>query len=276
VTDPLGDRMKEYEQQEAGRKAMPLLPLCIRLDGKGFSRYTADLNRPFDERLTHLMIAVTEFLVDETNACIGYTQSDEISLILYSSTYDSQLFFDGKLQKLTSVLAAMASSFFNSKAGSYLPPVGPPRHDRPLAFFDCRAWNVPNQVEAVNVLVWRQQDAVRNSVQMAAQSFYSHKQLQGKNGKELLEALVEKEIYWGDYPSFFKYGTFVQKTKRLVELTKEQLEKIPEKHRPTAPVERSIIREIYIEKLSSVVNKTGVVFNGEDPENPKEKTNENP
>jgi tRNA(His) guanylyltransferase len=266
MKDPLGDRMKELEQVEAGRKSMPLLPLCIRLDGKGFSKYTSDLRKPYDLRLSKLMVEVTKFLVEETNACIGYTQSDEISLILYSENYESQLFFDGKIQKLVSVLASMASSRFNAEAPCYLPKG---ESSRPLAFFDCRAWNVPTPWEAVNTLVWRQQDAVRNSIQGAAQSVCSHKQLHGKGKKELLEALAEKNIDWNEYPSFYKWGTFVQKTEKLIDLTSEQLESIPEKHRPVGPVERSVIRVLYIEKLSAVINRAGVVFNGEDAELPK-------
>ena len=72
--DELGDRMKMYEQAEAGRRAMPLLPLCVRLDGRGFSRWTRDLDRPYDVRLQRLMVATTEALVQETGALVGYTQ----------------------------------------------------------------------------------------------------------------------------------------------------------------------------------------------------------
>ena len=38
--DPLGDRMKEYEQMEAGRKTLPRLPVIARLDGRNFSAFT--------------------------------------------------------------------------------------------------------------------------------------------------------------------------------------------------------------------------------------------
>ena len=47
--DVFGDRMKDYEQKEAGRKFLPMLPICIRLDGKGFSKFTKKMNRPYDE-----------------------------------------------------------------------------------------------------------------------------------------------------------------------------------------------------------------------------------
>lgn len=96
MKDDMGDRLKSYEGVEADRRGMPFLPLCIRLDGKGFSKWTAKLRRPFDERLSTLMKDVTKHLVAVTNARIGYTQSDEISLVLMQdeSNYESELWFD--------------------------------------------------------------------------------------------------------------------------------------------------------------------------------------
>jgi tRNA(His) 5'-end guanylyltransferase len=88
-TDSLGDRMKAYEQAEAGRMFMPMLPVCVRVDGKAFHSWTRNLDRPYDKRLSDCMIETTEYLVDKTNARIGYTQSDEISLVLYSPDCDT-------------------------------------------------------------------------------------------------------------------------------------------------------------------------------------------
>ena len=76
MRDAMGDRMKLYESAEAGRRLMPLLPAVARLDGKGFSGFTRGLARPFDVRLSNLMVETTTFLVEETNAVCGYTQSD--------------------------------------------------------------------------------------------------------------------------------------------------------------------------------------------------------
>lgn len=174
MTDALGDRMKLYEQAEAGRAALPLLPVCLRLDGRSFSAWTRGLQRPFDPRLSALMIEVTTKLVEETGALVGYTQSDEISLVLYSDDPKSELWFAGKLQKLTSVAASFATAHFNARVPALLPE----RSGR-LACFDCRAWTVPSLEEAANVLVWREVDATKNSVSMAAREFYSHRALHG-------------------------------------------------------------------------------------------------
>ena len=121
MTDDLGDRMKVFEQAEAGRRFLPLLPVVARLDGRGFSSFTRGLQRPFDSRMSDLMIETTKALVDETVAVCGYTQSDEITLAWYSDDYRSQIFFDGKIQKMVSTLAAIASVTFNKLLPQFLP-----------------------------------------------------------------------------------------------------------------------------------------------------------
>ena len=107
--DTLGDRMKAYEQAGTAAKLMPLLPAIIRLDGRGFSGFTKGLATPFDKRLRTCFDNVTIALIEETNAVMGYHQSDEISLCLYQSHNDQQLYFDGRVFKITSALAALAS-----------------------------------------------------------------------------------------------------------------------------------------------------------------------
>lgn len=260
--DSFGDRMKDFEQSEAGRRLMPLLPIMVRLDGKGFSSFTRGLARPYDEGLSKLMIEVTKFLVDQSNARVGYTQSDEISLVLYSDSYDSQIFFDGKIQKLTSVLASMATAKFNELLPEYVPA-----KKGKIAFFDCRVWSVPSLVEASNTILWRELDASKNSVQMLARCHFSHKALEGKNKTSQLLMLEGIGINWGNYPSFFKRGTFIQRSKKLIELSPEEIAVIPEKFRPSpgTKVERSVVSEVQMPPFSRVVNRVEVIFDGADP-----------
>src|ERR1700741_264409 len=107
--DAFGDRMKLYEMTEAGRRLMPLVPVMARIDGRSFSGFTRKLERPYDKRLSDLMIETTRWLVEITVACMGYTQSDEISLTWYSESSESQVFFDGRIQKMVSQLASLAT-----------------------------------------------------------------------------------------------------------------------------------------------------------------------
>ncbi len=263
--DSLGNRMKEYEMAEAGRMLIPGLPIMLRLDGKGFSTFTRGLERPFDKRLTDLMVATTKFLVEETNAIVGYHQSDEISLVLFTEKPESQLFFDGRIQKLTSVVSSMATAYFNRNLEVSLPE----KKDK-FAYFDCRVWNVPNLVEAANTLVWRELDATKNAISMAAQHYYSHKELQNKNGKEKQEMLFQKGVNFNDYPSFFKRGSYIRRVKKFIKFTTEEISKLPEKHAARLDsdlvVERSVVERVELPPITRVANKVDVLFNGTAPQ----------
>lgn len=264
--DEFGNRMKFYEKNFGNLEyLMPMIPVLVRLDGKTFHTFTKGLKRPYEPGLSELMIATTKFLVEETNALIGYTQSDEITLLLYQPNYKSSIYMSGRTQKINSVLAAKCSTFFSESLGEYLPTKDKlPKNKRPV--FDCRCFNVPDKFEAVNVFLWREQDATRNSVSMAGQSLYSHKQLQNKSRAEIQELLHKKEINWNDYPTFFKRGTYVQKKAMLKPAV--LLGDLPEKHNlrtnPELMVERTKVVELELQPLSKVCNKIDVFFEGED------------
>lgn len=265
VNDDFGDRMKMYERFETDRRMMPQLPILIRLDGKGFSRWTKGLQRPFDSRMSETMIEVTKKLVQELNARIGYTQSDEISLVFLSETEKGETFCDGKIQKLTSIISSMATAWFNRIAAVNIPE----KKDQ-IAFFDCRVWNVPTKTEASNAILWRERDASKNSVSMSAREFFSFKELQNKSCNEMQNMmLLLRNVNWNDYPSFFKRGTFVQKKNLFRVFSKEELKNLPEKHvlriDSEAVIERSEIRLLEMPPFGKVTNRVEVIFNGDEP-----------
>lgn len=75
------------------------------------------------------------------------------------------------------------------------------------AMFDARCFNIPKE-EVTNCILWRQQDATRNSISSAGQAHFSHKQLEGLNSNQIQELLFqEKGINWNDYPTKFKRGS---------------------------------------------------------------------
>jgi tRNA(His) 5'-end guanylyltransferase len=264
MSDDLGDRMKGYESAEAQRRCMPLLPIIGRLDGKGFSKFTKGLKRPYDKQLSDLMVETVKYLVEETNAVCGYTQSDEITLAWYSSTTESQVYFDGRIQKMVSVLAAKCSVRFNKLLPEYLPgKVGL----EPV--FDCRIWNVPTLEEGANCFLWREFDATKNSISMAAQEYYSHTELMNKNGSDKQEMLFQKGVNWNDFPPFFKRGSYIQRRSVVKKFSTEELEKLPAKHEartnPDLMIERTEYAVIDMPPFNRVKNRVGVIFNGEAP-----------
>jgi tRNA(His) 5'-end guanylyltransferase len=261
----LGDRMKWYEKRYS-HVMMPMIPVIARCDGRAFHSFTKGLERPYDERLSQLMVDTTKFLVEQTNARCGYTQSDEISLVWLAENPDAELFFGGKLSKICSVVGSLATAWFNSQLLDRIPEKA-----MKLPVFDNRVWEVPVLYEACNYFIWREQDATRNSIQMAAQSLYSHKELQGLNNSELQEKLFQKDVNWNDYPRFFKRGTFVRR--RVVEkraFTDEELASLPPKHHahrdPDLKVKRTVVMEEDFPPLSRMINREGVIFNGEEPQ----------
>lgn len=263
-TKSLGDRMKEYEFQTCSYKMIPRLPVIARLDGKSFSSFTRGLEKPYDKRLSDLMVETTKYLVKETNANVGYTQSDEITLLWYTDKIESSIYFDGKLFKMIGDLAASASVFFNSKLKEYLPE----KADK-LPRFDARVFNLPNLTEAVNCFLWRENDAVKNSITLAASEYYSHKELYKKNGNEKQEMLFQKGVNWNDYPSFFKRGSYIQRKRVLTKFTAEEINKLPKKHKarenPDLEIERWSIDIINMPPLGKVGNAIDVIVYGEEP-----------
>jgi len=241
--DSLGDRMKLYEDMECGRKFMPRLPVYARIDGRAFSKFTRGMSRPYDESMTAAMIETTRHLVEQTNATIGYTQSDEISLMWHEN-----VFFDGRIQKMTSQLAAIASVYFLKEAQNHWPQ----KVKTKLPTFDARVFQLPSIEEAINCFVWREWDATKNSISMAAQSVYSHKELMNKNSSQKQDMLFEKGINWNDYPISFKRGTYVKRILVDKEIDDKTWAKIPEDKRPESKVvKRSIIRALCLDPITS-------------------------
>lgn len=260
--DGLGDRMKDYERRETERRFLPYLPIYARIDGKGFSKFTKGMERPYDTRMSFAMIQATMYLVEQTQAVVGYTQSDEISLVWITREPGEQMFFDGKVQKLTSVIAAMATAAFTRDAVR----LWPEKVMKTPPVFDARVFQLPTLGEAANAILWRENDATKNAISMAARSFFSHKELQNKSGSEMQEMMWSRAgKNFNDYPDFFKRGTFVQRRKREVMLTELELARIPEKNRPTGPVERWKVEAVPMPSFRKVTNRKEVIFDGADP-----------
>lgn len=261
--DTLGDRMKDLERVEAGRKLQ--YPVCMRLDGRSFSSFTRGLPRPYDARLSKLMVDLTKALVEETGASIGYTQSDEISLVLAEPPSKGEGYFGLKAQKLCSVTASFAGAFFARELCRVPAPIPERGGETPL--FDSRAWSVPTLEDAAAVLLWRELDARKNATTMAASVYYSHAMLLKKNSDEKIKMLAEKGVIFDEYPTFFRRGTYVRRFETTKPFTTEELEALPPKHHarlnPGLVVTRHVIEEFDIKTpLARLANRVDVLFNG--------------
>lgn len=208
--DAIGTRMKEDYEKRFQTHLMRRSYTMIRLDGKAFHTYTKDFKRPYDLGLMRIMDQTAIALCEKIQgAKLAYVQSDEITILITDfETRKTDAWFDSNVQKMVSISASIATAAFNN--GMYLDEDILANMDK-VAYFDSRVFQLPNREEVINALIWRQQDATRNSIQMGAQSMYSHKQLHGKNTSQLQELMFQKGQNWNDYPAGFKRGRIILK-----------------------------------------------------------------
>lgn len=225
VRDDLGTRMKTFYENIPKTRLMRRVPVAIRLDGKAFHTFTRGFQKPFDFVLMDTMQQTMKYLCENIQNCVfGYTQSDEITLILVDyQKFTSDAWFDYEVQKLTSVSASMATMAFNKYFSENVVEYNL-THD-PLvkrreglldnyisavergAMFDARCFNIPKE-EVTNLIYWRQLDATRNSIQMVGQAHFSHDELQDKTCNMIQDMLMTKYgINWNDFTIPCKRGT---------------------------------------------------------------------
>lgn len=212
--DSLGDRMKGYEQINRSF-LMRRTPVIIRLDGKAFHTFTKGMIRPFDPIMQLTMQETMKFLCENIQGCkIGYTQSDEITLLLTDyDTLTTDAWFANNIQKMVSVSASMATLAFNKNfkillkeynKGEYYDSMSK-KFD--MALFDSRVFSIP-QDEVMNCFIWRQNDATRNSIQSVGQANFSQKQLHCKSTKDICDMLINgKNINWNETSTTNKRGS---------------------------------------------------------------------
>jgi tRNA(His) guanylyltransferase len=199
--DSLGDRMKDYYENRT-RSFLPRRTYTIiRVDGKAFHSYTRGLTRPFDEKLVNDMDETACYMCKNIQgAKFAFVQSDEISILLTDfDTLTTDAWFDGNIQKISSISASLATAKFNELRPSK------------IALFDSRVFVIPSDIEVENYFIWRQQDTVRNSIQAVGYSLYSPKEVYGKNTNELQEMCFQKGVNWNDLPAKLKRGRLIIK-----------------------------------------------------------------
>ena len=227
--DNLGDRMKSYEN--ITRTYLPgRMPIIIRIDGKAFHTFTKGFKKPFDDILMRAMEETAAVLCrDIEGVKIAYTQSDEISLLITNNdTWETQPWFGNNIQKMASVAASIATLAFNRAFNALVhdfinevyykdPSVTTSKaldiylnaRDKG-ATFDARVFVLPAD-EVCNYFIWRQQDAIRNSIQSMGQAHFSHKELMNKNCENIKQMLVEKNLKWESIPASCQRGVCVIK-----------------------------------------------------------------
>lgn len=113
-TSDFAKRMKEYEDVRKDYLTKRV-PVMIRIDGKAFHTFTRGLAKPFDNILIEAMQQTMKYLCENISGCVlGYTQSDEITLLLIDYKSMAQgAWFGYVKRKVETISASMATMAFN-------------------------------------------------------------------------------------------------------------------------------------------------------------------
>jgi len=223
------------------------------------------------------MQETTKYLCENIQGCVlGYTQSDEITLILVDyKNLNSSAWFDYEVQKMCSIAASMATMAFNKCFAEEITKFDKENNLSSMAYFnnpeneitklhdtywsachkgamfDARVFNIPKE-EVTNLVYWRQLDATRNSIQMVGQANFSHKELQNKSCNMIQDMLmVEKGINWNDLPVYQKRGSCCVKTNTKI---------------TGAKIKNGEVITSTIESPHWIIDKNIPIFKGEDRE----------
>lgn len=244
-TSALAKRMKQYEAVPKNTLTRRT-PVIIRVDGRAFHTFTRGFKKPFDDVLMRAMQDTMKYLCENIQGCVlGYTQSDEITLILVDyKKLNSEAWFDYEVQKICSIAASMATMAFNKFFANNFYNLeqdyaiehetngwygkGTPEYEicetysksvDKGAMFDCRCFNIPKE-EVTNCIYWRQLDATRNSIQMVGQAYFSHKELQHKTCNQIQDMLMtQKGINWNDLRISYKRGSCCVRNRRVISVS---------------------------------------------------------
>lgn len=216
----LKSRISSY-QENSDFKLLNKLPVIFVVNGRSFSKSTSLVDKPFDQNLsTCLQATMLKLCHNIEGAIFGYSFNDEILIVSRNDqTQDTSPWFDNKVQKLCSAVSAIASTHFNSTVENTNLNM---QND---LIFLTNAFTTPNIVEAVNTLIFKQQQNFYASIQFSC--FYEllkkydkptiKNMLVGLSTDEKVLLLSEEcDVDFNKYPSSFRRGVACYKAPKLV------------------------------------------------------------
>lgn len=208
--------MKDYEVYSS-LKVPKNSKIIIRLDGRSFHTLARDLDltKPYDENFYRVMSEVCRDLYEEFSPLFVYTFSDEISLLF------DKLPFDGRIEKINSVIASFTSSSFviHYNTDFKKPPA-----------FDSRIVPINDEV-ILKYFRWRQDESWRNCVNSHGISYFkskypnnvAHEKINGMKLNDIHELLFQNGINLNDVDTYKKRGIGVyRKNKKIVGFNKKE------------------------------------------------------
>lgn len=264
----------EYYRSLTDYRLLPNSNVLVMLDGNNFSTLVKNnFSLPFDDDFINMMNHTALSLCNQVPGVkFAYTQSDEISLLI--TDYDTpvtETLFNGRLCKIQSILAGIATGEFNRHFIAYMlnknnvdlyrtKTVTEFLTKMKMAKFDCKAWVVPGINDVYAWFLYRQHDCIRNSKQQTAQTYLSHNALVGLDSDLQIQRLFDtKGIDWNEFEDSKKFGRFVYKEKQM--FTRTVNENTVEFERAKFTVHPAYILDDNKDTFINLINET--IFNKE-------------
>jgi tRNA(His) guanylyltransferase len=226
-----------FYQSGRDERLIDEIPVVMRLDGRAFHQLTKNYEKPFDANFREAMKETMVYLVDQFSPCIGYTQSDEITLVFQKKTVKSQIAFNARRFKLMSVVPSSASVFLYKRLSERF-------SDVPVVAMDAFANNVPSEIKAVYNLIWRENDAFVNAVNDLGIHHYGKQAVAGLKQKAIIQMLI-RDKHWDSVPAHYRRGWYAQ--------------------RQSVSHNRSAVQAFTLPPMATIKNACDVVFRADAP-----------
>jgi tRNA(His) guanylyltransferase len=221
MSNKLHDRISSY-QAAADTKLLPRVPIVISINGRSFSKLTSLLDKPYDQKFAECILnTMLRLCTDVEGALFAYQHNDEIVVIARNDQgTETAPWYDNRAQKIASITSSIATLHFNRCATAIdLNLMGE-------AIFSSQVFVVPNIMEAINTLVYKQQYNFQTSIQAAC--FYELLKKYDKNTiKEMLNGLSlderidlleqESQVDFHQYSIVFRRGAACYKVPKVSE-----------------------------------------------------------
>jgi tRNA(His) 5'-end guanylyltransferase len=217
----LKERIIEY-QSVSDSKLLPKLPVIICINGNGFTKTTQFLTKPYCDKFDECMLSTMLRLCSYVEGTFfSYQHNDEIVLISRNDqSLDTNLWYNGNVQKICSIVSSAATLYFNEAISALnLNMTGD-------VLFTTNIFTVPNQTEAINTIIYHQQQNLFTSIQSACLYNLLNKydkniikdMLNGLNIDEKISLLNQEcEINFNDYPLAFRRGSAAYKKSTIID-----------------------------------------------------------
>lgn len=221
MSQKLKDRIDSY-QETSDFKLLNKLPLIISINGRSFTKTTSIIDKPYCTKFAESMLSATLKLCLEIEGSVfSYQHNDEIVIVAKNDqSIETESWYDNKIQKICSVASSIATSAFKTHASQLnLNIVGEP-------IFTTQVFTVPNLSEAINTLIYKQQQNFYTSAQFACYYELSKKH-DRENIKDMLSGLTidekigllhqECNIDFNEYPLSFRRGIACYKIPKILD-----------------------------------------------------------